>query len=99
MPATNDTTVIKPPTPKGVDKSIISRSFGENKNFLQRRIDMSASLNKGIYFIKQFNDETIEKIIHITEPLLQDPKNRRKRKMTKKQNKIINFPTLYSCEK
>lgn len=60
---------------------------------------MSASLNKGIYFIKQFNDETIEKIIHITEPLLQDPKNRRKRKMTKKQNKIINFPTLYSCEK
>jgi putative ubiquitin-RnfH superfamily antitoxin RatB of RatAB toxin-antitoxin module len=60
---------------------------------------MSASLNKGIYIIKQLNDETIEKIIHITEPLLQDPKNRRKRKVTKKQSKIINFPTLYSCEK
>ena len=58
---------------------------------------MSASLNKGIYFIRQFNDETIEKIIHITEPLLQDPKNRRTQKNIKKQNKniVIDFPTLY----
>ena len=60
---------------------------------------MSESLCKGIYYLKQFNDETIERIIYITEPLLQDPKNRRKRKITEKQNKIINFPTLYSCEK
>lgn len=62
---------------------------------------MQESLHKGIYFLKQFNDETIERIIYIIHyrAIIQDPKNRRKRKITEKQNKIINFPTLYSCEK